>query len=61
MTSLEIVLFGLSIVFGQLLGASWLVWFPDDFFGLALFNAVTFALSRYLLLLLRLFVIHVHP
>lgn len=48
-TSLEIVLFGLSIVFGQLLGASWLVWFPDDFFGLALFNAVTFALSLYFL------------
>ena len=48
-TSLEIVLFGLSLVFGQLLGASWLVWFPDDFFGLALFNAVTFALSLYFL------------
>lgn len=46
-TSFEIVLLGLCVVVGQLLGASWLVWFPNDFFGLSLFNAVTFAVSLY--------------
>ena len=48
-SALDIVLFSLSIVFGQLLGAAWLTLYPDQFFGLSLLNALTFALGLFFL------------
>ncbi|MDE7023780.1 MAG: MFS transporter permease [Ligilactobacillus sp.] len=48
-SSLDIVLFSLSIIIGQLVGAQWLVIYPNNFWGLALLNAVTFALSLFFL------------
>lgn len=49
LASLDIVLFSLSVVVGQLLGAGWLVLFPDQFFSLSLINALTFTLSLFFL------------
>lgn len=48
-SGLDIVLFSLSIVLGQLLGATWLTLYPDQFFGLSLLNALTFALGLFFL------------
>ena len=48
-SSLDIVLFSLSIIIGQLIGAQWLAVYPNNFWGLALLNAVTFALSLFFL------------
>ncbi len=48
-SSLDIVLFSLSIIIGQLIGAQWLVIYSNNFWGLALLNAVTFALSLFFL------------
>ena len=48
-SALDIVLFSLSIVLGQLLGAAWLALYPDQFFGLSLLNALTFALGLFFL------------
>ncbi len=48
-SGLDIVLFSLSIVLGQLLGAAWLTLYPDQFFGLSLLNALTFALGLFFL------------
>ncbi|WP_333637315.1 MFS transporter permease, partial [Ligilactobacillus animalis] len=48
-SALDIVLFSLSIVLGQLLGAAWLTLYPDQFFGLSLLNALTFALGLFFL------------
>ena len=39
----------LSIIIGQLIGAQWLAVYPNNFWGLALLNAVTFALSLFFL------------
>lgn len=44
-SSFSLVMFSLSFVTGQLLGAGWLVLFPNNFWGLALINALTFAVS----------------
>lgn len=48
-SGLDIVLFSLSLVLGQLLGAAWLTLYPDQFFGLSLLNALTFALGLFFL------------
>lgn len=48
-SALDIVLFSLSLVLGQLLGAAWLTLYPDQFFGLSLLNALTFALGLFFL------------
>lgn len=47
LASLDIILFSLSVVVGQLLGAGWLVLFPDQFFSLSLIDALTFTLSLF--------------
>ena len=46
-SSLDIVLFSLSLVLGQFLGAAWLTLFPGQFFSLSLLNALTFALGLF--------------
>lgn len=48
-SGLDIVLFSWSLVLGQLLGAAWLTLYPDQFFGLSLLNALTFALGLFFL------------